>query len=68
MGLFSNKTPQETLRENKRILDKSIREIDRERMALQAQEKRTMAEMKKLAKAGQEVCLRIHPPPPSSLT
>lgn len=63
MGFFSSKTPQETLRENKRILDKSIREIDRERTALQAQEKRTMAEMKKLAKAGQEVCPRTHPPP-----
>lgn len=63
MGFFSSKTPQEILRENKRMLDRNIREIDRERMALQAQEKRTVAEMKKLAKAGQEVRQGLGPRP-----
>lgn len=56
MELFRQKTPQEVLRENKRILDRSIRELDRERMTIEGQVKKTMAEMKKMAKAGQEVC------------
>ena len=46
----------EMLRENKRMLDKAIRELDRERMALQNQEKKTIAEIKKMAKEGQMVC------------
>ena len=45
----------ELLRENKRMLDKAIRELDRERAALQTQEKRTVAEIKKTAKQGQMV-------------
>lgn len=45
----------ELLRENKRMLDKAIRELDRERMALQNQEKKTILEIKKTAKAGQMV-------------
>jgi charged multivesicular body protein 2A len=49
------KTPAEILRENKRMLDKAIRELDRERMALQNQEKKTVAEIKKMAKEGQMV-------------
>ena len=46
----------ELLRENKRMLDKAIRELDRERMALQNQEKKVIAEIKKTAKQGQMVC------------
>lgn len=57
MGFFSSKTPQEVLRENKRMLDRSIRELERERMQIEGQVKKTMAEMKKMAKAGQEVSL-----------
>jgi uncharacterized membrane-anchored protein YhcB (DUF1043 family) len=53
--LFRTKTPAEQLRENKRMIDRSIRELDRERMKMEAQEKKTVAEMKKLAKAGQKV-------------
>ena len=48
----------ELLRENKRMLDKAIRELDRERAALQTQEKRTVAEIKKTAKQGQMVRAR----------
>ncbi|KAL9314637.1 hypothetical protein ACSQ67_020089 [Phaseolus vulgaris] len=47
------KTPAELLRENKRMLDKSIREIERERQGLQAQEKKLILEIKKSAKQGQ---------------
>lgn len=46
----------ELLRENKRMLDKSIREIERERQGLQTQEKKLIAEIKKSAKQGQMVC------------
>ena len=55
MGLFSSKTPQEVMRENKRMLDRSIRELDRERTMIEGQVKKTLGEMKKMAKAGQEV-------------
>ena len=39
------------------MLDKSIRDIERERQGLQAQEKKLIAEIKKSAKQGQMVCL-----------
>lgn len=38
------------------MLDKSIREIERERQALQGQEKKLIMEIKKSAKQGQMVC------------
>lgn len=45
----------ELLRENKRLIDRSIREIDRERNSLQLQESKLIMEMKKNAKNGQMV-------------
>lgn len=45
----------ELLRENKRLLDRAIRELDRERNGLQMQEKKLVDEMKKNAKNGQMV-------------
>lgn len=59
MGLFTSKSPQEIVRENKRMLDRSIRELDRERAGIEVQVKKTMAEMKKMAKAGQEVAANL---------
>ncbi|CAI0387439.1 unnamed protein product [Linum tenue] len=53
------KTPAELLRENKRMLDKSIREIERERQGLQTQEKKLIAEIKKNAKQGQMGAVKI---------
>lgn len=47
----------ELLRENKRMLDKSIREIERERQGLQTQEKKLITEIKKSAKQGQMVSI-----------
>ncbi|GIL64669.1 hypothetical protein Vafri_18561 [Volvox africanus] len=47
------------LRENKRQLDKAIRELDRERMALQQQEKKTVMEIKKMAKEGQMDAVKV---------
>ena len=57
MGLFgSRKTPQEMLRENQRMITRSVRELDRERTKLEAQEKKIIVDIKKAAKAGQMVC------------
>ncbi|KYQ92408.1 SNF7 family protein [Tieghemostelium lacteum] len=54
MFLFGKqKTPKEVLRENQRDLNKSMREIDRERMNLQNQEKKIIMDIKKMAKQGQ---------------
>lgn len=39
------------------MLDKSIREIERERQGLQSQEKKLIAEIKKSAKQGQMVTI-----------
>lgn len=57
----------ELLRENKRMLDKAIRELDRERMGLQAQEKKLIQEIKKMAKEGQMVGWRAASVPPRVL-
>ncbi|CAI9286132.1 unnamed protein product [Lactuca saligna] len=53
------KTPAELLRENKRMLDKSIREIERERQGLQTQEKKLIVEIKKSAKQGQMGAVKV---------
>nr|XP_043625119.1 vacuolar protein sorting-associated protein 2 homolog 1 [Erigeron canadensis] len=53
------KTPAELLRENKRMIDKSIREIERERQGLQTQEKKLIAEIKKSAKQGQMGAVKV---------
>ena len=45
----------ELLRENKRMLEKSIRDIERERQGLQNQERKLINEIKKVAKQGQMV-------------
>ena len=54
-SVWEKKTMKEILQEHKRNLNKSIREIDRERTNLQRDEKKTIMEMKKLAKEGQMV-------------
>ncbi|KAL3148742.1 hypothetical protein ABBQ38_014153 [Trebouxia sp. C0009 RCD-2024] len=41
------------------MLDKAIRELDRERMALQNQEKKVIAEIKKTAKQGQMDAVKV---------
>ncbi|KAJ6791058.1 vacuolar protein sorting-associated protein 2-like protein 1 [Iris pallida] len=52
------KSPAELLRENKRMLDRSIRDIERERQGLQAQEK-LIVEIKKTAKQGQMGAVKV---------
>jgi len=51
--LNKKKTPAETLRQNKRLIERSMRELDRERTALQTQEAKLKAETKKFAEEGQ---------------
>ncbi|GFH24426.1 uncharacterized protein HaLaN_22221 [Haematococcus lacustris] len=53
------KTPADLLRENKRMLDKAIRELDRERMGLQNQDKKIVADIKKMAKEGQMAAVKV---------
>ena len=57
MGWFKSKTPAEILRENKRALDRAIRELDRERAKMEQQEKKVIVDIKKAAKANQQVQL-----------
>jgi len=58
-ALFHRKTPQEQMREQQRQVQRSIREIDRERQNLQNNEKKTIIEIKKLAKQGQVAAAKI---------
>ena len=56
--LFGKKlTPEEMLRNNQRALNKAMRDLDRERMYLEQQEKKVIADIKKMAKMGQMVNL-----------
>eukprot|EP01156_Anaeramoeba_ignava_P006002 Anaeramoba_ignava/a347491_126.p1 GENE.a347491_126~~a347491_126.p1 ORF type:complete len:208 (-),score=90.17 a347491_126:82-705(-) len=60
MGIFgSKKSPEELLKEYQKLLRKSQREIERERMKLQRQEKTIIADMKKMAKEGQANSCKI---------
>nr|ACO15754.1 Charged multivesicular body protein 2a [Caligus clemensi] len=58
--LFGRKmTPDEMLRKNQRALTKAMRELDRERSKMEQQEKKIIADIKKMAKAGQMDAVRI---------
>eukprot|EP00301_Raphidiophrys_heterophryoidea_P000410 c10204_g2_i1.p1 GENE.c10204_g2_i1~~c10204_g2_i1.p1 ORF type:complete len:230 (+),score=70.09 c10204_g2_i1:63-692(+) len=60
MNLFGKrKTPKELLREYKRSIDRSCRDLDRERTKLQQQEKQTIAEIRKLADQGQMGAVQV---------
>ncbi|VVA98381.1 unnamed protein product [Arabis nemorensis] len=56
---WKRKTPAELLRQNKRMLDRSIREIERERQSLQTQEKILIAQIKKIAKQGKMGIVKV---------
>ena len=51
------KTPAQMLRENKRLLDRTMRNLDRERVKMEQQEKKIIVDIKKMAKEGQMVGL-----------
>ena len=53
------KTPEEVMREQQRLLNRTIRELDRERSKLEQQEKKIIADIKKMAKQGQMDAVKI---------
>jgi len=53
------KTPAEMLRQNQRALNKAMRELDRERQKMEQQEKKTIADIKTMAKKGQMDAVRV---------
>lgn len=58
--LFGRKmTPEEMLRKNQRALNKAMRDLDRERSKMEQQEKKIIADIKKMAKMGQMVWLTL---------
>ncbi|CAG2173963.1 unnamed protein product [Oppiella nova] len=53
------KTPEELLRQNQRALNKAIRDLERERSKMEAQEKKLIADIKKMAKDNQMDAVKI---------
>lgn len=53
------KTPEEMLRANQRMLQKAIRELDRERTKMEQQEKKLITDIKKMAKEQQMDSVKI---------
>nr|XP_009857707.1 charged multivesicular body protein 2a-like [Ciona intestinalis]XP_026696267.1 charged multivesicular body protein 2a-like [Ciona intestinalis] len=53
------KTPAQRLRETKRMLDRAARDLDRERVKMEAQEKKVIQDIKKMAKEGQMDAVKI---------
>ena len=50
-NIFGKEKPlKEVLRENKRMINRAIRELDRERASLEREEKRLISDIKKFAK------------------
>ncbi|KAI9907053.1 hypothetical protein PsorP6_016155 [Peronosclerospora sorghi] len=58
-ALGTKKTLKEQLRENKREINRAVRQLDRERTNLQLQEKKLILEIKKMAKQGQVASVKI---------
>ena len=59
-NLFGKKkTPEELMREYKRGIDKTIRELERERVKMQNNEKKLIAELRKMAKTNQTDAMRL---------
>ncbi|KGG51300.1 Snf7 family protein [Mitosporidium daphniae] len=60
MFLFgSRKSPQELLKENQRTINRAIREIDRERLSLETQEKNYLVTAKRAATSGHISSVKI---------
>ena len=59
-NVFGSEKPlKEVLRENKRMIKRAIRELDREKLHLEREETRLVVEIKKNAKAGQMKSVKI---------
>ena len=57
--LGTKKTLKEQMRENKRMINRSIRELDRERTNLERQQEKLIKDIKKAAKDGQMVNIEM---------
>lgn len=58
--LFGKKlTPDKMMRKNQRALNKAMRDLDRERMKMEQQEKKIIVDIKKLAKDNQMDAVKI---------
>jgi hypothetical protein len=57
--LGKDKPLKEVLRENKRMINRAIRELDREKVGLEREEKRLTMEIKKAAKENQMNSVKI---------
>ncbi|XP_053212044.1 charged multivesicular body protein 2a-like [Panonychus citri] len=53
------KTPEEMLRANQRALNKAVRDLDRERTKMEAQEKKIIIDLKKMAKDNQMDAVKV---------
>lgn len=53
------RTPEEMLRQNQRALNKAMRDLDRERTKMEQQEKKLIADIKKMAKDNQMDAVKI---------
>jgi charged multivesicular body protein 2A len=59
-NIFGKEKPlKEVLRENKRMINRAVRELDREKVALEREEKRLTMEIKKAAKQQQMSSVKI---------
>jgi hypothetical protein len=59
-NIFGKEKPlKEVLRENKRTINRAVRELDREKVALEREEKRLTGEIKKAAKEQQMTSVKI---------
>lgn len=56
---WKSKPLSEVLRENKRMINRAVRELDREKAGLEREEKRLTIEIKKAAKENQMQSVRI---------
>jgi len=59
MPWWKSKTPEQLLRENQRVLNRAMRDMDRERQRLESQSKKLEADIKKQAKAGQMDTVKV---------
>lgn len=58
--IFGKEKPlKEVMRENKRMITRAVRELDREKLALEREEKRLTLDIKKAAKEGQMGSVKI---------
>ena len=56
---FSKKPLKEVMRENKRMITRAIRELDREKTGLEREEKRLTMEIKKAARENQMSSVKV---------